>query len=350
VPRVGGIDPGTLSLDCVRLDDGRLVSEGSWPTAELVADPAPLLDLLLEGGPPDLVVGPSGYGLPLRRADQVSDEEFGLAFLAPPGESGGIGGLRSLTRRLVAAGIPLVFTPGVIHLRTVPAHRKLNRVDLGTADKLAAAALAIAEQCRRRGRAPEDVSLVLLELGGAFTAGMAVERGRIVDGVGGTSGPIGWRAAGAMDGEVAFLAGSVAKSLLFQGGVETIGRHRPDLRAAAVDAFVEGAARLAHHLRLAAPSADEVVVSGRLADDGALLGRIAAGIGHGTVVRRLEGYAGGTKHGAQGAALLADGLAGGSHRDLIARLGIREANGTVLDHLHVIASDDARRRLGLADV
>lgn len=347
--RVAGIDPGTLSLDCCRLVDGRLAAEGSWPTAELVEDPTPLLELLLGDGPLDLVAGPSGYGLPLRRAGEVSDEEFRLAFLMPPGGPGGIGGLRALTRRLVAADLPLVFTPGVVHLGTVPPHRKLNRVDLGTADKLAAAALAIAEQAEGRMQSPEQVSLVLLELGGAFTAGIAVERGQVVDGVGGTSGPIGWRAAGALDGEVAFLAGQVSKSLLFEGGVETIARHRPELRATAVAAFVEGAARLARQLRSAAPGADEILLSGRLADDPALVARIAEEIGGGVTVRRLEGYAVHAKQGAQGAALLADGLAGGRYRGLVERLGIREAHGTVLDHLHVISSTDARRRLGLAD-
>ena len=35
-------------------------------------------------------------------------------------------------------------------------------------------------------------------------------------------GPLGMRAAGALDGEVAFLAGSITKEMLFQGGVESI--------------------------------------------------------------------------------------------------------------------------------
>ena len=96
MPRVAGIDPGTLSVDVCGLDDGRLFLDATWPTADLLADPRPLLDALLGGGPIDLVVGPSGYGLPLRPARDVSDEELRLAFLAPPGETGGIGGLRSL--------------------------------------------------------------------------------------------------------------------------------------------------------------------------------------------------------------------------------------------------------------
>ena len=64
-------------------------------------------------------------------------------------------------------------------------------------------------------------------------------------------------------------------------------------------------------------------------------------------MRRLEGFALVAKHGAQGAALIADGLAGGRHSALVERLRIREAHGTVLDHLHLISAATARRRLAL---
>lgn len=148
----------------------------------------------------DLVVGPSGYGLPVTEAAGITDAVLRLAFLSRPGDSGGIG---RLARALGETGLP-----------EVPPHRKLNRVDLGTADKVSAAALAIHDQSDRLGRTHDAVSLILVELGGAFTAGVAVHRGQIVDGVGGTSGPIGWRSAGAWDGEVAFLAGNVSKESL----------------------------------------------------------------------------------------------------------------------------------------
>src|SRR2546428_346935 len=82
--------------------------------------------------------------------------------------------------------------------------------------------LTIDEQSRRSGRSLRDVSLLLLELGGAFTAALAVAEGQIVDGVGGSAGPLGFRASGALDGEVAFLAGSVSKSLLFGGGAAAV--------------------------------------------------------------------------------------------------------------------------------
>lgn len=349
MPRVAGIDPGTLSLDACGLDNGQLFLDATWPTAEILADARPLIDALLKGGPIDLVVGPSGYGLPVRPVRDVSDDDLRLAFLAPAGETGGIGGLRSLARRLDEAGVPLWFTPGVIHLDTVPRHRKLNRVDLGTADKVCAAVLAIADQCARRARTPAEVSLVLLELGGAFTAGLAVDGGRIVDGIGGSGGSIGWRAAGALDAEVAFLAGETTKAMVFRGGVETVTADDPSLATVALEAYVDGIARAARQLRHAAPAADEIVLSGRMASDPAVRDALEPALGGLGEVRPLTGFAVRARQAAQGAALVAEGLAGGRHRDLVDRLRIREATGTVLDHLHVITPAAARRRLGLRD-
>jgi predicted butyrate kinase (DUF1464 family) len=67
-----------------------------------------------------------------------------------------------------------------------------------------------------------------------------------------------------------------------------------------------------------------------------------------TAVWEVTGFAVQAKQGAQGAALLADGLAGGASAALVERLGIREARGTVLDHLYVISAATARARLGLS--
>jgi len=172
MPRVIGIDPGTVSVDLCGLDDGRLFLDRSWPTAEALADPAGFVAQLEAAGPLDLIAGPSGYGLPLTRVQDATEEDLRLAFLASPGETGGIGGLRNLVRALARTALPVMLTPGVVHLPTVPAHRKVNRVDMGTAEKVCAAALAVSEQARRAdgGSAPANVSFVLLELGGAFTA------------------------------------------------------------------------------------------------------------------------------------------------------------------------------------
>src|SRR3989454_2056070 len=181
MPRVIGIDPGTVSIDLCGLENGTVFLDRSFPTAAALADPGAFVAVLTDAGPLDLIAGPSGYGLPLVRAREATEEDLRLAFLAAEGEAGGIGGLRALARALARSGLPVVFTPGVIHLPSVPAHRKVNRVDMGTADKVCATALAIEQQARRTGRPVDSVSLVLLELGGAFTAAVAVERGQIVD-------------------------------------------------------------------------------------------------------------------------------------------------------------------------
>ncbi len=328
MPRVIGIDPGTVSIDLCGLDDGRLFLDRSWPTAEALADPARFVAELEAAGPLDVVAGPSGYGLPLTRVQAATEEDLRLAFLAAPGETGGI---------------------------------EVNRVDMGTAEKVCVVALAVSEQARRLGQAPSNVSLVLLELGGAFTAAVAVAGGRIVDGVGGTAGPLGFRAAGALDGEVAYLAGEVPKALLFRGGAaavagwdetsaspERLAHPATPAEQLARDALVESAVKTAVALATAVPSLEEFVLSGRLAHVEPLADAIRQRLDAFAPTRVLEGFAHTAKEGAQGAALVADGLAGGVNGPLVERLAIREARGSVLDHLYVVPRDQARRRLGLS--
>jgi predicted butyrate kinase (DUF1464 family) len=340
MPRVVGVDPGTISIDVCGLEDGALYLDRSIPTAAALADPDAFLSLLHDPRPPDLIAGPSGYGLPLLRADSATEEDLRLAFLAPPGEEGGIGGLRRLARLLGGSGLPVVYTPGVIHLDTVPAHRKINRVDLGTADKVALAALAIADQCGRLGCPPRETGFILLELGGAFTAALAVRDGRVVDGIGGTGGPMGWRSSGGWDGEVAYLAGTVSKDHLFRGGAGF-------LSDVGVHAFAESACKAVQALRVAVPEPREILLSGRALAEPGVEPLLRAGLPPGATVRRLEGFARVAKTAAQGAAILADGLAGGRWAAVVEGMRIREAAGTVLDHLVVISPAEARRRLGL---
>jgi predicted butyrate kinase (DUF1464 family) len=362
MPRVIGIDPGTVSIDVCGLDDGRLFLDGSYPTESALADPARIVAILESHAPLDLIAGPSGYGLPLRRARDLSDTDIRLAYLAADGESGGIGGLRSMARALASSGLPVVFTPGVIHLPTVPAHRKVNRVDMGTADKVCATALAVRDFATRRGCDIPKVSLIHLELGGAFSAAIAVERGQIVDGLGGSSGPIGLWAPGALDGEVAYLAGTITKGMLFEGGAGTVAGEdhgavdwisAPSTGAekAAWFAYMEGVVKAVATLLVSAPSAEEVVISGRVAmfdrvrDD---LARRLTTVAPQLAVHRLRGFARTAKQGAQGAALVANGLAGGREAELVQLLGIQRSTGTALDHLAFIPQKMALARLGIA--
>jgi predicted butyrate kinase (DUF1464 family) len=341
-PRVIGIDPGTVNIDVCGVAGETVFLDRAFETSSVLTEPAAFVAMLHECAPVELIAGPSGYGLPLIPALELGEEDVRLAFLAAAGEAGGIGGLTSLARALADSGLPVVFTPGVIHLTSVPEHRKVNRVDMGTADKVCAVALAIDEQCRRRACAPSDVSLILLELGGAFTAAIAVDGGRIVDGVGGSSGPIGWRAAGAWDGEVAYLAGHVTKAMLFRGGAESI---RDEATRWA--AFIEGGLKAVAMLAVAVPAPAEIVLSGRLAWSDRIYEALDERLRPIAPVTRLRGFAAMAKQAAQGAALIADGLAGGARRTLVDTLGLAAARGSVLDHLTVISPRDARTRLGL---
>ncbi len=347
MPRVVGVDPGTISIDVCGLDAGEPYLDLSIPTAGALADPAGFVSLLQGSSPPDLIAGPSGYGLPLVTAADATDEDLRLAFLSPPGEAGGIGGLRRLAQVLARSELPVVYTPGVIHLDTVPAHRKVNRVDLGTADKVAAAALGIATQAERLGCLPGETAFILLELGGAFTAALAIEGGQVVDGLGGSSGPLGWRSAGAWDGEVAYLAGSVTKDLLFTGGAHFVAERSGDGPRLALAAFVESAVKAVRALLVAAPAPREILLSGRALEEPGVENLLRAELAAVAPLRRLRGFARVAKSPAQGAAILADGLAGGRWADLVETMRIRAAGGTVLDHLVVISPAEARRRLGL---
>ena len=60
-------------------------------------------------------------------------------------------GLKMLAIAGKESGLPIYFAPSVIHLPTVPPQRKVNRIDMGTADKLCAVALGIRDQSMRPG-------------------------------------------------------------------------------------------------------------------------------------------------------------------------------------------------------
>jgi predicted butyrate kinase (DUF1464 family) len=351
MPRVAGVDPGTVSFDLCVLQDGEPVVEQVFETGSLSEDHAPLLQALARHGPYDLIYGPSGYGLPLVAAGDVGDRELAEMVLVRPDEASadtGVAGMRSLLRALARSGLPVVFGPGVVHLPSVPRHRKYNRIDLGTADKVCAAAYAIADQSARRAIPLRETALVLLELGGAFTAALAIAGGQIVDGMGGSSGPLGVRAAGALDGELAYLLGpALRKRTLFTGGaLDPTGALRTsDLAAlwsseAHADGWTalrEAVAKAVRGLLVSAPAPHEIVVSGRLARLPELVATLAGMVDDIAPVRELVPER--ASAAAHGGALLADGIVGGRHAGLVDAIGLRESSGTALDHLRVAGAD-----------
>ena len=351
MPRVAGVDPGTLSFDLCVLEDGEPAIEHVFETGSLAVDSGPLLEALAHHGPFDLVYGPSGYGLPLVPGVEVGERELAEMVLVRPDEAHadtGVGGLRSLLRSLAGSGLPVIFGPGVIHLPTVPRHRKYNRIDLGTADKVCAAACAIADLSTRREIALPETAMILLELGGAFTAALAIDRGQIVDGVGGSAGPLGVRAAGALDGEVAYLLGpALRKHTLYSGGaLDPAGAlgiadwkalwASPD-HAEGWTALLEAAVKAVRALLVSVPTPQEIVVSGRLARLPELIAALSSSLGIVAPVVAL--VPGRTSAAARGGALLADGLAGGRNAALAEVLRVRESSGTALDHLRLSGAE-----------
>ena len=327
--RVVGTDPGTSSLDLLLLEDGGVIDQARLLPEALRNGPAPLLALLRRWGPIDLLAGPSGYGLPLVRGADLTEHDIEAMSLVRPdqrGRAGGVAGFRAVVRALAASEFPVVFLPGGIHLATVPAHRKANAIDLGTADKVAVAALALWADARGRSELYARSTFAIVELGSVFSAVLVVENGKLVDASAGTRGPIGARSGGAWDGETAYWRGPLTKDDLFRGGLDDLGPFGPA-------AFRESLRKHVAGLKAVTPF-DRIYLSGAAADRpeiAALAAEALRGLGALASLPNLPGAR--VKHAAQGAALLADGLAGGAHAPLVAALDLRGASGTVWDHL-----------------
>ncbi|MGC9104931.1 MAG: DUF1464 family protein [Thermoprotei archaeon] len=192
-----GFDPGTVSTGLAVIDDNcRLLKYFEWPSFRFQKDVDEVIRLL-KSFKPKAVALPSGFGLPFVKGRDLGREEIFLMALDDPDKDGP---LRAFLKR--AWMIENSFTlPGVIELESVPEYRKANVVDMGTADKVASAAFYMTMYD----------SFVLVEMGSAFTAVLAVKDRKIVDGFGGTILP-GFGSLGCIDGEVAQLAVKIRKS------------------------------------------------------------------------------------------------------------------------------------------
>ncbi|MDQ7029068.1 MAG: DUF1464 family protein [Ardenticatenia bacterium] len=358
--RVLGIDPGTLSFDLCGLEDGEVFLDISIPSADIAADPRVLINTLEASRPLDLIIGPSGYGLPWVSLAKFSERDRFLVILADERERGRaalVGGMGEMLEQLRASGMPMLFMPGVIHLPTVPEHRKANKIDMGTADKLCCLALGIFDQARRHGIPYAETSFIYVEVGGAYTAVMVVQDGQVVDGLGGSTGPPGFYALGAMDGELAYLLGTFHKEVLFSGGVaymagkptlspEEAARHMDSDPALyrAWEALFEGVVKSVAAEMAIVPGVREILLSGRLTRIPAVRKELRRRLSRFAPVHRVSGIAQTAKEAAQGAAIIADGMAGGQFADLVDTMRLREAQGTVLDYIYVSTAEELRHK------
>ncbi len=345
--RVIGIDPGTKSFDFCGLDDDRVILDRTVSTADIIKDSELISNIITELGV-DLVVGPSGYGIPVTHIKDIGDRELFLMSLIKKEDKKSFLGMRDSIIRLKRNGLPVYFIPGVIHLPTVPEYRKINKIDMGTADKLCCAALGIKDQATRLEKKYSDTSFIILEMGFGYTAALAVKDGKVVDGIGGSTGNIGFLSLGCMDAELAYLLGGFNKELVFKGGIEAIVGTPEGLveNEKALNAYVESAAKNVLSLT-ASIKPREVLVSGRMSKIKGVLAALEERLEM-VPLRPLEGFGlKNVKEAAQGAALIANGLAGGRHEELVDMMEIRKAKGTSLDYILLPEIERIKKEYGV---
>jgi len=269
---------------------------------------------------------PSGFGVPLRALadlDAASLAEVTLRRTAP--EAAGLG---AFLARLARGGARGHLIPAVKQLPTVPPHRKVNRVDMGTSDKLCAAALAVWALAGGDPGGLGRVDCVLLDVGAGFKAWVVAAGGRVVDGIGGTAGTPGPLARGALDGELAYLQPPSRKADIYGGGAADLDAAFPG--GLGERALWEGIAREAAMLTRFY-GIDRIVVTGRRAGEAAAR-LVAAGYDAGSAPPLADGLPAGSEA-ALGAAVLADGLAGGRAAPLAGHLRLGEATDRVLSYV-----------------
>ena len=356
--RALGIDPGTGSMDLLAFDDetGEVFYAEAIPRRLVTENPSTVIERVRRVHRVhrlDAIVAPSGYGMPLKRVQEASEADIKLAtFITCEDESRGlqIVGLRRLMRMFRDSDLPAWFTPGGVHLPTIPSYRKANRIDMATADKIFTVAAAIAAE-RAAGAEPGDVNIIVIEVGQAYTSAMLVEESRITDAVAGTAGFWGFMGGGFMDSELAYALAAVrprfSKRLLFSGGVSSVFgiRGLEDLEeelvrgekraVEAVKMLAEGVVKAASALAsTAAVGPKAIYLSGRAMRYARIARAIRESLRRspmlsGLPVRRPLVLSPKTKEGASGAAIIANGLAGGVYEWIIDSLRLRESSGHI---------------------
>lgn len=373
--RVVGIDPGTKSMDVCALDDGEVYYEKVVDTADVAQRPEILIEAVEAVMPVDLITGPSGYGVEITYLRDIPEEiledwyyEYILLtnkeHIEKAVEKEVFGALvyYAMTKSAIEMkrrDWPVCYIPGVIQLLTVPRHRKVNKMDMGTADKMCVAVLGVFDQAKRRDIPYSETSFIQVEVGFGYNAILGVEEGKIVDGIGGTtiSGP-GFLTIASMDAELVQLVGSWEKADVFAGGCASIsGRLTPEELVDDVDvdenskiawdAMMEGVIKGVRSMCVAVSTPREILISGRLTKIKKVEDELKKALSGLAPVRRVGWLKEirEVKETAQGYAVVADGIAGGRFESLIEWMKIKEAKGTAMDHIFHPKFESFRERL-----
>jgi len=342
--RIAGIDPGTGSFDFFGMEGDDVILDTTVPVPEIARNPKVLLDTVKRVFPLDIIIGPSGYGLPVTPIGDITEQE--LTMMVPDDKSIPLyDGIRMVVRLMQQEGFPLYFTPGVIHLPTVPPYRKTNKMDMGTADKVCCAALAMRDQAERCGIDYAETSFILVEVGYAFNAVLGVSGGKIGDGLGGTAGGPGIITVGNMDSELAVRLGKFPGVVLYSGGAKDVsGRedltpeelaHNPERYASAWNMLLESVAKGVAAMMVSVEQPREILLSGRLARIPEIYQALASRLARFGEVRRVERRARVAKEAAEGAYIIGEGLSGGRYQGIVDSLELKGAGGTMYDYIRL---------------
>ncbi|MCE4610031.1 MAG: DUF1464 family protein [Desulfurococcales archaeon] len=361
---VAGIDPGTRTMDLIVMDDekNRIVYGEAIDRDMITRDPSipikRLRDLRREYNIQS-ITAPSGYGIPLKSVQEASIEEILEATFIHREDCIRrlkIVGLRRLMMLFRNSNLPAWFSPGVIHLPTVPRYRKINRIDLGTADKIYTVAAAMVNARQRYKLRPGDISMLVVESGQAYNAAILVENGEIVDGIGGTMAWWGLMGGGFIDSEtcyaLSYTVPGFSKILLFQGGVSTFSGYisydeiekdleRNEIRAVeALKVITESITKTIAPLIAVSSTKPILYLSGRLYRHPRIQQSVYTSIKNNDSLRTkirdivfLESTDTKIKAAAMGAAYIASGVAGGKYSWIIDTLKLDKSQGSIFDYI-----------------
>ena len=327
--RVLGIDPGSKSWDFFGLEDDKIILDTSLPTKELISDPQKALTIINSVKDIDLMVAPSGFGLPLKDVHELTEQDIFFTLLKfDQKEKNKLVGLGEVLRLIKAQKIAGIIVPGVKHLPTVPRYQKINKIDMGTADKICTAVTGIRDQIERFKISPEDTNFIMVEIGYGFTAVLAIEDGQIIDGIGG-SNIMGFRACG-----VAYISGYSNLSLK----EITLLAKKDNQTKLALKAYLSSVKKAVFGISSSFTSKDkikEVLLAGRGSDLVYFREKMIRGLKDVAPVRTMKSFSQISKRAAQGAAFIANGILGGRFEPIIDNLKIKEATGSILDDIFI---------------
>ncbi|MEM1683009.1 MAG: DUF1464 family protein [Ignisphaera sp.] len=364
--RVIGTDSGTKSYDIFGFDDesGEILVDESIPRDEMVRDPSIIIKRLKQIDSVyriDAIVASSGYGMPLKLARDATDEEIAMAtFVTENDVKRGLRilGLRKLMKMLKEdkqLNEKTYFTPGVIHLPTVPRYRKINRIDMGTSDKIYSVALAIARHAEAKNISYSSVNLITVEVGFAYTSAIAVKCGEIVDALAGTSGFPSYLGGGFIDGEIFYAVANaveVSKEVLFRGGAAYLSNIDPfrtpiemfiEMEDEGYRLMLESIAKDISVL-MVSTEPDSIYFSGRFTRVKKFMEDLPRYLEENLfkkfrespMIVKLESRGRIAKEAAEGAAIIASGIVGGRYKELVNVLRLRESSGTIFDYINIV--------------